>query len=159
MKLITAAALALGVALATPVFAQEKKSGDTNMQILRDKIKADKKLVVAANMNLSDAQAKKFWPIYDAYQKELEGLNRRIAKVIVEYAEADQKGAVTNELAAKLINESIKIEQDEAAARKKLAGKLTKALPGKVAARYLQIESKIRAAIRYELAADIPLVE
>ncbi len=159
MKLIAALALALGVAFTAPALAQEKKSGDTNMQILRDKIKADKKLVVAANMNLSDAQAKKFWPIYDAYQKELEGLNRRIAKVIVEYAEADQKGAVTNELAAKLINESIKIEQDEAAARKKLAGKLTNALPGKVAARYLQIESKIRAAIRYELAADIPLVE
>jgi Spy/CpxP family protein refolding chaperone len=159
MKLITAVALALSVALTAPAFAQEKKPADTNMQILRDKIKADKKLVVAANMNLSDAQAKKFWPIYDAYQKELEGLNRRIAKVIVEYAEADQKGAMTDALAAKLINESIKIEQDEAAARKRLAGKLGKALPGKVTARYLQIESKIRAAIRYELAADIPLVE
>jgi hypothetical protein len=129
------------------------------MQILRDKIKADKKLVVAANMNLSDAQAKKFWPIYDAYQKELETLNRRIAKVIVEYAEADQKGAMTDALAAKLINESIAVEQAEAAARKRIAGKLTKALPGKLAARYLQIESKIRAAVRYELASEIPLVE
>jgi len=159
MKLIAALALALGVAFAAPAFAQDKKSDDTNMQILRDKIKADKKLVVAANMNLSDAQAKKFWPIYDAFQKELATLNRRLAKVIVEYAEADQKGAMTDALATKLINESIAIEQAEAAARKRLAGKLTKALPGKLAARYLQIESKIRAAVRYELAADIPLVE
>lgn len=159
MKLIAALALALGVAFAGPALAQEKKSADANMQILRDKIKADKKLVVAANMNLSDAQAKKFWPIYDGYQKELATLNRRTAKVIVEYAEADMKGAMTNELAAKLIKESVAIEQAEAAARKRLADKLGKALPGKVAARYLQIEAKIRAAIRYELAADIPLVE
>ncbi|KPK04199.1 MAG: hypothetical protein AMJ64_14205 [Betaproteobacteria bacterium SG8_39] len=159
MKLIAALALALGVAFTAPALAQEKKSADTNMQILRDKIKADKKLVVAANMNLSDAQAKQFWPIYDAYQKDLETLNRRIAKVIVEYAEADQKGAMTDALAAKLINESIAVEQAEAAARKRVAGKLSKALPGKVAARYLQIESKIRAAVRYDLASEIPLVE
>jgi hypothetical protein len=159
MKLIAALVLALGVAFTAPALAQDKKSADTNMQILRDKIKADKKLVVAANMNLSDAQAKKFWPLYDAYQKELETLNRRIAKVIVEYAEADQKGAMTDALAAKLINESIAVEQAEAAARKRIAGKLTKALPGKLAARYLQIESKIRAAVRYDLASEIPLVE
>jgi len=159
MNLITAFALALGVALAAPVLAQDKSSADTNMQILRDKIKADKKLVVAANMNLSDAQAKKFWPIYDGYQKDLATLNRRLAKVIVDYAEADAKGAMTDALASKLINESIAIEQAEAAARKKLAGKLHKALPGKLAARYLQIESKIRAAVRYELASGIPLVD
>jgi len=77
MKLIAALALALGVALATPALAQDKSATDTNMQILRDKIKADKKLVVAANMKLTDAQAKKFWPIYDAYQKELAALRRR----------------------------------------------------------------------------------
>jgi len=159
MKLIAALALALGVAFAGTTLAQDKQSADTNMQILRDKIKADKKLVVAANMNLSDAQAKKFWPIYDAYQKDLESINKRVAKLILDYAEADSKGAMSNELATKLIKESIAIEQAEAAARKKLAGKLTQALPGKVAARYLQIESKIRAAIRYELAAEIPLIE
>ena len=159
MKLIAALALALGVAFAAPAFAQDKSSADANMQILRDKIKADKKLVVAANMKLSDEQAKKFWPIYDAYQRDLAAFNKRLAKVILDYAEADSKGAMSNALATKLINESIAIEQAEAAARKNLAGKLNKALPGIVAARYLQIESKIRAAVRYELASEIPLVE
>ena len=159
MKFITACALALCVALAAPVLAQDKSSTDTNMQILRDKIKADKKLVVAANMKLTDAQAKKFWPIYEAYQKELAALNKRLAKVILDYADADAKSAVTDALASKLIKESVAIEQSEAAGRKRLADKLGKVLPGKVAARYLQIESKIRAAVRYELASGIPLVE
>jgi len=36
------------------------------MQILRDKVKADKRLVVAANMDLNEAEGKAFWPIYDA---------------------------------------------------------------------------------------------
>jgi hypothetical protein len=159
MKLIAALALALGVACAIPALAQDKSAADTNMQILRDKIKADKKLVVAANMKLTDAQAKKFWPIYEAYQKELAALNKRLAQVILEYAAADEKGAVTDALASKLIKESISIEQSEATGRKRLADKLGKVLPGKVVARYLQIESKIRAAVRYELASGIPLVE
>lgn len=41
--------------------------GTTNMEILREKIKADKKLMVAANLGLTEAEATEFWPIYDAY--------------------------------------------------------------------------------------------
>jgi hypothetical protein len=44
-----------------PVMAQD------NMQILRDKIKADKKLLVAANMELTESEAKGFWPVYEEY--------------------------------------------------------------------------------------------
>lgn len=159
MKLIAAIALALSATLVTPVFADSKTSGEANMKILRDKIKADKKLVVAANMALTDAEAKKFWPIYDGYQKTLAGLNKRLAKVIVEYAEADEKGAVTDALAKKLIDEAIKIDQDIAKARASVAKKLSPVLPGRKLARYMQIESKIRAAINYELAAGIPLIQ
>ena len=42
------------------------------MEILRQKIKADKKLVVAANLKLTDAEGTAFWPVYDAYQKDLQ---------------------------------------------------------------------------------------
>jgi hypothetical protein len=49
--------------------AQEKPAN--NMQILAEKIKADKKLVVANNMGLTESEAKAFWPIYDAYQNDL----------------------------------------------------------------------------------------
>lgn len=159
MKLIAVLALALSAALVAPVFAQNKTSGEANMQILRDKIKADKKLVVAANMELSDAEAKKFWPIYDGYQKQLAGFNKRLAKVILDYAEADEKGAMTDALAKRLISEAIKIDQDVAKARGSVAKKLSPVMPGKKLARYMQIESKIRAAINYELAAGIPLVQ
>jgi len=47
-----------------PGYAQDT-SADMNMQILRDKLKADKKVLVAANMQLTDSEAKVFWPIYD----------------------------------------------------------------------------------------------
>jgi hypothetical protein len=50
--------------------AQDKPAD--NMQILRDKLKADKKLVVATNMELTESEAKGFWPIYEQYQKDLQ---------------------------------------------------------------------------------------
>jgi hypothetical protein len=140
-----------------PGYAQDK-SADMNMQILRDKLKADKKVVVAANMELTDAEAKAFWPIYDAYQNDLKAINARLGNAILAYADAYKAGPISDATAKKFLDEAIAIDDAEARLRKDYAAKLTAAIPAAKAARYLQIESKIRAAIRYEMAAAIPLV-
>ena len=147
--------LALATLLALPAAAQAQ----SDMEILRQKIKADKKVVVAANMQLTDAEAKGFWPVYDAYQKELQALNDRVAKAVVSYAEAYNKGPVSNETAKTLINEAIAIDDAEVKLKRAYLPKLEKVIPGMKVARYIQIESKIRAIIKYELAANIPLVQ
>jgi hypothetical protein len=157
MKLIQAVILCAVALMATPIFAQET-SADTNMQILLDKVKADKKLVVAANMELNDAEAKAFWPIYDSYQKDLQAINERLAKAILAYADAYNNNTLTDVQAKQLSDEALTIDQDEIAMRKSYAARLSKVLPAKKAARYLQIENKIRAAQRYVLATGIPLV-
>ena len=59
-----ALAVAMTIWMSSPVLAQDKSAD--NMQILLDKIKADKKLLVAANMDLTESEAKGFWPIYEA---------------------------------------------------------------------------------------------
>ena len=138
----------------TSAFAQSTD----NMQILLDKVKADKKVVVAANMDLNDAQGKAFWPIYDAYQKDLQAINVRTAKAIVAYANAYNKDATTDAIAKHLTKEALAIDQDELNLRKSYAAKLSGVLPAIKVARYIQIENKIRAAIRYEFADGIPLV-
>jgi hypothetical protein len=118
-----------------------------------------KKLVVAANMQLSEAEAKGFWPVYDAYQKDLGSINKRLLGAIKRYADAYNKGAVANETAKKLINQAIAIEEAEVKLKRSYVPKLEKVVPGMKVARYIQIENKIRAIGKYELAANIPLVE
>jgi hypothetical protein len=155
---------ALGAAVAIMSFgfvpygmAQDKPAD--NMQILRDKIKADKKLVVATNMELTESEAKDFWPIYDEYQKDLQKINRRVVSLLESYA-ADFRGkSLTDDKAKKLIDEAVAIEQAEANLKSTYAPKLSKALPVKKVARYLQIENKIRALIKYDLAQGVPLVQ
>ena len=146
-------------AVPASVFAQEESAEETNMEILKEKLKADKKLLVAANMSLTDAEAKAFWPIYEEYQKELQALNGRLETTITSYAEAYNANTLTDEAAKKLTDEALAIDESEVQMRKTYATKLAKVLPGKKVARYLQIENKIRAMVRYELAAGIPLVE
>ena len=155
MKLPRIVLLVLAAALAAPAIAQET----SNMEILREKIRADKKLLVAANMDLTEAEAKTFWPVYESYQKDLQQINERLKKTIVVYADAYTKGPVPDDTAKKLLDEALTIEEEELKLKRGYVPKLEKALPGAKVARYMQIEQKIRALIRYELAANIPLVQ
>jgi Spy/CpxP family protein refolding chaperone len=157
MKLFKLLVLSVVALMAAPALAQNKPA-DADMQMLIDKVKADKKLVVAANLSLTEAEAKAFWPIYDAYQKELQTINEKLARTILAYADGYNNNSLTDDQARRLSNEALSIDQDELTLRKSYAAKLDKVIPAKKAARYIQIENKIRAAIRYEMAAGIPLV-
>jgi hypothetical protein len=145
------------VAFAVPALTQDKPSD--NMQILREKVKADKKLIVAANMGLTESEAKGFWPVYEEYQKELTTINQRIIKLIESYAADYRTNTLTDEKAKKLIDELVAIEQAEAKLKASSVPKLSKVLPSKKVARYLQIENKIRAVVKYDLASGVPLVQ
>jgi len=150
---MVAALVGLGVLAA----AQDKPAD--NMQIMRDKIKADKKLLVASNMDLTESEAKAFWPVYEQYQKDLGAINQRIGNLIKSYAADYRANTMMDEKAKKLIAEYVAIEKAEAGLKESSVPKLSKVLPPKKVARYLQIENKIRALVKYELAGEIPLVQ
>jgi hypothetical protein len=135
-------------------------ASDTNMEIFLQKIKADKKLLVASNMDLNDAESKKFWPLYEAYQKELQQINQRLGMTIKAYADAfnEGKGTISNDKAKKLLNDALSVEEAEVKLKRSYADKIGKVLPATKTARYIQIENKIRAVIKLELAKQIPLV-
>lgn len=157
MLLLRILLIVLTVAVALPATAQDK--GTSTMDILRQKVQADKKLLVAANMGLTEAEDKRFWPIYDAYQKDLEQIDKQLARVIAHYADAYNQGVVSNEMAKKLLDEALAVEEAEVALKRSYVPKLQKALPDAKVARYIQIENKIRALVRFELADKIPLVK
>ena len=138
-----------------PGIAQEKPAD--NMEIVLQKIRADKKLLVAENLQLTEAEAKGFWPVYSRYQDELFLLRTRTAKLITDYAAAyDQMG---NDAAKKLLDEYMTIETLGLKLRQAYLPKFRAVLPEVKVARYYQIENKIYAALVYEIAAKIPLVK
>ena len=152
---VLALALAITVCFAAPAVSQDKPAD--NMQILLEKIRADKKLLVAANMELTESEAKAFWPLYQKYQDELFLLRARTARLIKDYSEAYKD--MKDEKAKALLDESITIESMGLKLRQAYLPKFRKALPEKKVARYYQIENKMQATLNYELAREIPLVQ
>lgn len=157
---ITKAVVFLVAALGmTPAFAQDTaadKPAD-NMQILRDKIKADKKLLVASDMKLTESEAKAFWPVYEKYQDELFLLRTRTLKLINDYADAYEK--MSNDKAKTLLDELMNIDSLGLKLRQAYLPKFRQVVPEVKVVRYYQIENKINAALMYELAANIPLMK
>src|SRR5262245_6724959 len=139
--------------------AQDESKYAANLQFLRDKIRTDKKLLVMITMDLSDVESIGFWPIFESYQKDLDAIDDRLMKTIINFADAYNKFTLTDEIAMKLFDETMAIFNDEIKIGKYYSAKLAGVLPGKKAVRYLQIEGKIRAEMWCELAAELPLME
>lgn len=151
---------AVGLTLALLVFGGTVRGQDKpadNTQILIEKMKADKKLLVAQNLQLTEAESKAFWPVYQKYQSELFLVRARTAKLITDYAAAYD--TMTDGTANRLLDESLKIETLRLRLGKTYLPQFRKVLPAAKAARYYQIENKINALLYYELAAQIPLVK
>ena len=158
MKINLSAALFAVLAFASvTAFAQSQAAPVNDMQALRDAVKADKKALVTKTLDLTPAEAKKFWPIYDTYQRALDASNRQVARAVESLIGFDRpmSDAFGKQLAAELIV----ADENEIKARRKMQNQLMRALPPKKAARYLQLESKIRAFQDYDLAVAIPLIK
>ena len=171
MKTISLVLLAL--AMGVPALAQDSSNPNKaqvvtqstesatspadNMGILRDKLKADKKLVVAEAMGMTEKEATAFWPVYELYQKDISALNDRTMTLLKDYVH--NYGGMTDASAKGMVDSFLKIEKDRINLMQTYRPKFQKVLPEVKVARYYQIENKIRAVVNYELASEIPLAE
>ena len=158
MKIVLAVVIIVAAMSAAPFAWAEGNVADvTDMQALRAAVRSDKKALVASTLQLTEAEAKKFWPIYDSYQRTVDVANRERTLVIVDIVELNKPAS--DLYARDLAKELVAADETEVKARRTLFGRVMKALPAKKAARYLQLESKIRAVQAYDVAQAIPLIK
>ena len=158
---LAAILLAAAFLAAPPAWGEGNPADLTDMAALRTAVRADKKALVASTLQLTPTEAKRFWPLYDAYQRIADRSNQRRAVAIEGLVALDRP--ISDLYARNLAAELISADEDEVKARRTLQNRLmrgvpTRVLPPKKAARYLQLESKIRAMQAYDIAAGIPLV-
>jgi hypothetical protein len=159
-KGIAAAAL-LGLALGLPAGAQQaqpapERGSAAAVDAVRQAVRTDKKGLVEKNLQLTEAEAKKFWPLYEAFQKDLERIQKRQNQVVLDYVNTES--TMTDANAKKLAREMLAAEAEAQRTRERHFQKLTGVLPARKAVRYLQIENKIRILNQYDMGAQIPLV-
>ena len=154
-------ALALTVALlAGPAAAQHAESATPTQNetgILLDTIRANRKALVAVNLELSEEQAKSFWPLYDKYLAELGQNQEKVVAVIEEYTKSF--GSLADDKAAQLTKDYLAAEAGRVQLRQTYLPQFEKIIPGRTVARLYQLENKLDAVIRYDLAGRIPVID
>jgi len=141
------------LAISAPMFAQSQTDV---MEMTRDVIRTERKALVAANMQLTDAESKMFWPVYNEYQDEIRKIADRRLELLQSYAYAYEN--LTETQAEAFLQESMDIQKAKLELQQTFVPKLRKVLSPKMVARFFQIDRKLDAIIEYDLVGEIPLV-
>jgi Spy/CpxP family protein refolding chaperone len=160
-KNFAAVVFAAALIAAQSAWAQDKAADVTDMQALRAAVRADKRAFVESTLKLTPAEAKRFWPIYDTYQRAVDSANQR--RVVAVQVLISRDKPISELYAKSLANELIAVDEAEVKARRTMQNRLmrgipTRILPPKKAARYIQLETKIKAVLAYDIASTIPLI-
>jgi hypothetical protein len=145
--------------LFTAPAARADEAGKKTMDTVREALRADKKALVASTLQMTDAEAKAFWPIYDKYQKDLITENNKLYQVIEEYALAYNKNKLDDAKALDIVHRYFSADEARSKVRSSYVSQFSKVLPGLKVARFYQIENKLDAVVRYEMAERIPLMK
>jgi hypothetical protein len=144
-------------ASSTQAGATQSAQIDQDIDLLRKDIRSQKKQLIAANVPLTDAEAQKFWPVYDQYTAELVAINNDKYQLIKEYAQ--NYDTMTEAQADDWTQRLLKMDANVAGLRQKYWPNFRKVLPAKKAALYEQIERRAQMLIDLQIAAQIPLLQ
>jgi len=140
----------------TPADKAADKPAD-NLDVLRDKLRADKRLLIAESLELTEKESQAFWPVYNAYQSDMIAHYDRIFKLLDDYAGAYK--TMTDPMATQLLSEFVSLQKNYLNIITGYVPKFQRVLPPKKVARLYQLENKIRALVDYQFAQEVPLVK
>jgi hypothetical protein len=137
--------------------ANQQQELEKDVKLLREDIRAKKKKLIAANIQLTPDQATKFWPVYDQYTADLVKINDTKYALIKEYAEA--WGTMTDDQAISLTKRSLDVDAQVNQLRVRYIPIFNKVVPGKTTATFFQLDRRIQAMIDLQLSSQLPLVQ
>jgi len=133
-----------------PVYQDMQWSSDEDMQLLKSDVRSQKKQIVAANMDLTDAEAEKFWPVYDRYATDVANVYDTKIGLVQEYFENYQ--TMSGDEAESYLRRRAAVEEDLMQVRLKYLPEFRKVLTGRETARFYQIDWRLDLMINLQLA-------
>jgi hypothetical protein len=130
---------------------------DEQLNLFRKDLRAERKRLIATNLQLTDTEAAKFWPVYDQYITELIALNDKKFAVIQDYA--DNWGKLTDEQSLTFIRQWTDMDIAAMQLRKKYVPIVSKVLDGRKTATFMQLDRRIAMMLELQVASQMPLVQ
>lgn len=158
------ALIASALICAAPTFAQDQSGATTPAQVAPSQkqldiaaARAERKAVVGQNMDLTDAESKTFWPLYDEYEGKMDRIEDRHIREIKEFAGHYQ--TLTNDDAHKKLDEVMAISESRLNVQRDYIPKFRAVLPDIKVTRFFQIDNKLRALVQCQIAQIVPLAQ
>ena len=126
------------------------------MKAFRSDLQASRADIIAKNVQLTAEQAAKFWPMFERYQKDQSAIIDAQLKGVQEYAEKFEK--LDDATALSLVKAHLERDGKMNALRQQWLGEFQKVLPGRLAARVMQVDRRISLAQQMEISSQIPLI-
>ena len=149
VRALAAASFCLAAGAATAQTVKE------TLEVTRQAIESQRRVLVSGALPLTDAEADAFWPLYDAYEKERRPLDARANKLVADFLAG--ASTLTDAQAKAMVEEALEIDEGKLRVRRGYVGRMLKAIPPRKVARFYQIDNKLDAAVRADLAKQIPL--
>ena len=130
-------------------------NSDDFIDLLRKDVRSQKKQIIAENMDLSDAEAEKFWPVYDRYAAELSRIYDTKLALVSDYS--NNYTSMTGEQAENYIRKRAEVEQSIMELRLKYMPAFRKVLSGRETALFYQLDWRLGLAIDVQLV-QVPLI-
>jgi len=134
-------------------FAQTVKE---RLDITRESIENQRRVLVSGAVPLTEAEAKAFWPVYDDYEKKRRALDERASKLVADFV---ANAATFSDAQAKgMLAQALEVDESRLKMRREVLDRLQGAIPARTLVRYYQIENKLDSVVRADLSRQIPLV-
>ena len=150
-----------GAAAGAQTIAPQESSSRTiksqDLDLLRKDLRAMRKQLIAQNLRLTEAEATKFWPVYDEYIKELIAINDKKFALIQDYA--DNWGKMTNDQSLLFIRQWLDSDIATTQLRQKYVPIVSTVLDGKKTATFFQLDRRIAMMIELQVSSQMPLVQ
>ncbi len=156
MKILVGLVAVVPMILLGSAAPSRAQSTADEIELVRSIVQTGRKVVVAKNMQLTDAESEAFWPVYNEFETAIRAVNDKRVKILSELAR--DFDTLSDEQAVDLLQRSFKFQQERVKVRKSFIRKFKKVLSGKRLTRFYQIDGKIDTMIDFDIARTVPLV-
>jgi len=144
------------VASAQTVEVTVKPLSDSDIQLLRSNVQADKNEIITHTMQFTDAESGAFWPIYRDYARDQQAIGDQRVQLVKDYAM--NYDSMDDTKANDMVQRMTDIENKNLNLREDYWPKFKKALGAKRAAKFYQVDTRLSLIVTLQLTAEIPLI-
>lgn len=132
-------------------------ASDQDIDLMRQDLRNKKRQIIADNLPLTDAEAEKFWPIYQHYTNDLKLIYDEKFGLLKNYAQS--WGDMSNQDALIYIRRWLELDQKAQELRSKYVPVVSQVLTGKGTATFFQLDRRISMMMDVQIGSQIPLVQ